>query len=91
MFSRILINILKGGFAFGTLNFEDGSSFPVQIPISTYSDLCENGFFAFPADIPPSGNMEQDGDEPLNYSNAWYTEKTEQIRVVEEQSGERVF
>lgn len=89
MFSRIEINILKGGFAFGTMFFEDGSTFPVQFPVYTYYDLCEKGFFVFPADIPPSGNMEK--DEPLNHSNVWYNEQTERITILEEQTGDRVF
>ena len=91
MFSRIEINMLQGGFAFGQMLFEDGTAIPVQFPLDAYYDLCAKGFFTMPANIPPNGKVKPTEGEPLNFSDVWYTEETIQIDRLEEASGQRVF
>ncbi len=91
MFSRVEINSLCGGFAYGQMLFEDGTAVPVQYTLEAYYQLCEIGFFQNDPNIPPSGKAEQEGQDPLNLSEVWYTEETINATRLEKASGQRIF
>lgn len=85
MHTRITINHITGGQAYGAILFEDGSSYPLSMPATAYEDLCNRGFFQLPADLPP------DEDHPLNQSDIYETEATLRANQLEAQAGERLF
>lgn len=85
MLLRVEINIIDGGVAYGSLVFEDGSTYPVNMPASAYEDLCDRNFFQLPADLPPGE------DECLNFSEIVESVSTVEANYMEASSGQRVF
>lgn len=85
MLLRIEISEIQGGSAFGALLMEDGSAYPLQMPVNTYEDLCTRNFFKIPADVPPAEG------ECLNYSDIVENLQTVEANYMEDSSGQRVF